>query len=242
MSVIWAWSCSSGSTTAARVEPQHLGQVGALHPPFLPAHHGLLFEIGEHVAGPLHLHQGDQLPAQLRDALHQVAAAFHRIKGPGVHPALLVNAKVHVGRVEQRQFVLLGLDVPVSRVQHSPRHEWLENGIRRGEHTDQAATAIEKVQARRRHDPLVEVGAAAIVPQIVEPDVERRKPEHLGLRRASASATQTLACAAATTSGRASVSRSAVARLMGKRRSVASIRAGFIVTPVASAVPRSRRR
>ena len=36
-----------------------------------------------------------------------------------------------------------------------------------------------------------------------------------------ASATQTLACAAATISGRASESRRAVARLIGKRRSVA---------------------
>ncbi len=38
----------------------------------------------------------------------------------------------------------------------------------------------------------------------------------------SASATQTLACAAATISGRASESRRAVARLIGKRRSVGS--------------------
>src|SRR5690349_19389086 len=53
-------------------------------------------------------------------------------------------------------------------------------------------------------------------------------------RASSASATQTLACAAATTSGRASVSRRAVARLIGKRRSVGSRGARFIVIPAPS--------
>src|SRR5436305_15003331 len=43
----------------------------------------------------------------------------------------------------------------------------------------------------------------------------------------SASAIQTLACAAATISGRASESRRAVARLIGKRRSVGSRGVGF---------------
>ena len=47
----------------------------------------------------------------------------------------------------------------------------------------------------------------------------------------SASATQTPACAAATISGRASESRSAVARLIGNRRSVGSSGAGFSVRP-----------
>ena len=50
-------------------------------------------------------------------------------------------------------------------------------------------------------------------------------------RVSSASATQTLACAAATISGRASESRRAVARLIGKRRSVGSSGAGFSVKP-----------
>src|SRR5262245_55715932 len=52
-------------------------------------------------------------------------------------------------------------------------------------------------------------------------------------RVSSASATQTLAWAAATISGRASESRRAVARLIGKRRSVGSTGAGFSVNPVA---------
>ncbi|HEV3165993.1 MAG TPA: hypothetical protein VGZ22_18340 [Isosphaeraceae bacterium] len=52
-------------------------------------------------------------------------------------------------------------------------------------------------------------------------------------RLSSASATQTLACVAATTSGLASESRSAVARLMGKWRSVVSVGAGLSLRPVA---------
>src|SRR3954470_12526625 len=54
-------------------------------------------------------------------------------------------------------------------------------------------------------------------------------------RVSSASDTQTLACAAATTSGRASESRSAVARLIGNRRSVSAIGAGRSRSPVARA-------
>src|SRR4051812_49263078 len=54
-------------------------------------------------------------------------------------------------------------------------------------------------------------------------------------RVSSASATQTLACAAATISGRASESRSAVARLIGNRRSVGIIGAGLNFSPVARA-------
>src|SRR5512142_1990341 len=54
-------------------------------------------------------------------------------------------------------------------------------------------------------------------------------------RVSSASATQTLACAAATTNGRASESRSAVARLIGNRRSVGANGAGLNLRPVARA-------
>src|SRR5690349_2048662 len=54
-------------------------------------------------------------------------------------------------------------------------------------------------------------------------------------RVSSASAIQTLACAAATTSGRASESRKAVARLIGNRRSVGNIGVGLNRRPVARA-------
>src|SRR5262249_33076709 len=50
-------------------------------------------------------------------------------------------------------------------------------------------------------------------------------------RCSRASATQTLACAAATISGRASASRNAVARLIGKRTSVGSVGASLSFRP-----------
>ena len=45
-----------------------------------------------------------------------------------------------------------------------------------------ADTAVEEVDAGRRHDALVEVRAAAVVPDVVEADVERRHPEDAGPR------------------------------------------------------------
>ena len=48
--------------------------------------------------------------------------------------------------------------------------------------SDQAAAAVEEVDARRGHDALVEVRAAAVVPDVVEADVERGNPEDLGPR------------------------------------------------------------
>src|SRR4051794_12385176 len=57
-------------------------------------------------------------------------------------------------------------------------------------------------------------------------------------RVSSASATHTLACAAATTSGLASESRRAVARLIGKQTSVGSRGAGFSFKSVARGLGR----
>ena len=45
----------------------------------------------------------------------------------------------------------------------------------------QAGTGVEEVRADRGQDALVEVGAAAVVADVVEADVERRDPEDLGL-------------------------------------------------------------
>ena len=98
-----------------------------------------------------------------------------------------------------------------------------------------AGTAVEEVHARRGHDALVEVRAAAIMAKIVEAHVERGDPENLGPVR-SASATQTLDCAMATINGRASESLKAAAKLIGKRMSAVSNGAGFSFMPVASSV------
>ena len=48
--------------------------------------------------------------------------------------------------------------------------------------SDQAAAAVEEVHAGRGHDALVEVRAAAVVPDIIEADVELGNPEDLGPR------------------------------------------------------------
>ena len=61
-----------------------------------------------------------------------------------------------------------------------PRDQGLEEDIGRGDVLDQAAATVEKVHAGRGHDALVEVGAAAVVPEIIEADVERGDPENLG--------------------------------------------------------------
>ena len=45
----------------------------------------------------------------------------------------------------------------------------------------EAGTGVEEVRARRGHDALVEVGAAAVVADVVEADVEVGDPEDLGL-------------------------------------------------------------
>ena len=46
----------------------------------------------------------------------------------------------------------------------------------------QAGAAVEEVHARRGHDALVEVRAAAVVPDVVGAEVERGDPEDLGPR------------------------------------------------------------
>ena len=42
----------------AGVEPQDLGELGALDPPLLPRQDGLLLEVGDHVPGPVDLDRG----------------------------------------------------------------------------------------------------------------------------------------------------------------------------------------
>ena len=101
------------------------------------------------------------------------------VEGAGVHPPVLVHLEVGVGGLEQG-VVLRGLDVPVPGVQDLPRGKGLEDGIGRGDGPPHAGTAVEEVHARRGHDALVEVRAAAVVSDVVEADVERGNPEHLG--------------------------------------------------------------
>ena len=66
-------------------------------------------------------------------------------------------------------------------VQDLPGRQGLVDGVGRGDDPPQAAAAVEVVGARRGHDALVEVGAAAVVAKVVEGDVEVGDPEDLGL-------------------------------------------------------------
>ncbi len=165
----------------ARVEPQDLGEVGALDAPLLPRRGRLLLEVGDHVPGPIDLDSRDQVPAQVRDPLDQVVPPLDAVEGAGIHSPVLVHQEVGVGRHEQG-VVLGGLDVPVPGVQDLPRGQGLEDGIGQGDVLDQSAAAVEEVDAGRGHDALVEVRAAAVVSDIVEAHVERGNPEDLGPR------------------------------------------------------------
>ena len=90
-------------------------------------------------------------------------APLDAVERAGVDPPLLVHPEVGVGGPQQG--VVLGrLDVPVAGVEDLPGHQGLEDRIGRGDEPPQAGTAVEEVDAGRRHDALVEVGAAAVVP------------------------------------------------------------------------------
>jgi hypothetical protein len=74
----------------------------------------------------------------------------------------------------------------VPRIQHLPGNEGLEDDVGGGDVSDhaisgEAGPAVKEVDARRGHDALVEVGAAAVVAYVVEADVERGDPEDLGV-------------------------------------------------------------
>ena len=101
-----------------------------------------------------------------RRSARTAVAALDRIKRAGVDSAVPVHHEVGVGGLEQG-VVLGGLDVPLPGIQDLPGRQRLVNRIGRGDDsqgsTREADAAIEEVGARRGHDPLVEVGAAAVV-------------------------------------------------------------------------------
>ena len=116
----------------AGVEPQDLGEVGAVDAPRFARGGGLLLEVGDHVPGPIDLDPGDQVPAQLRDPLDQVVPPLDAVEGAGVHSPILVHLEVGVGGHEQG-VVLRGLDVPLPGIQDLPRDQGLEDGIGQGD-------------------------------------------------------------------------------------------------------------
>ena len=148
----------------AGVEPEDLGEVGAVDAPLLPRRGGLLLEVGDHVPGPIDLDRWGPGPG-----------SSARSARPGRAPAR---------RSRGRRHTFPGTGAPGSRRRRSCSRAsflavWMSHcrALRTCRATrgwkmasvmatfcDQAGTAVEEVHARRGHDALVEVRAAAVVP------------------------------------------------------------------------------
>ena len=129
--------------------------------------------------GPIDLVGGDQIFAHLQDPLDQVVSALDGVEGAAVHSPVLVHQEVGVGCLKQ-DVVLRGLDVELARVEVLPRGQRLEDDVRQVDVLPEAGTGVVEVHAVDGHDALVEVGAAAVVPDVIGADHERRDPENLG--------------------------------------------------------------
>ena len=116
----------------ARVKPEDLREVGAVHAPRLARGGGLLLEVGDEVPGPIDLDPGDQLLAQLRDPLDQVVPPLDGVEGAGIHSPILVHLEIGIGGHGQR-VVLGGLDVGLPGIEDLPRDQGLEDDIGRGD-------------------------------------------------------------------------------------------------------------
>ena len=103
---------------------------------------------------------------RLVDPLDQVVSALDGVEGAGVHSPILVHLEVGIGR-HQQGVVLRGLNVALPGIEDLPRGQGLEDRVGQVDVLDGRETAVEKVQARRGHDALVEVRAAAVVPDVV---------------------------------------------------------------------------
>ena len=163
----------------AGVEAKNLGEIGTVKPPQFAGGGGLLLEVGDHVSCPIDLVGRDEILAHLQDPLDQVVAALDRVEGAAVHSAELVYEEVGVGRLKQ-DVVLRGLDVELTGIEVLPGGQRLEDDIGEVDVLPEAGAGLVEVRAVYGHDALVEVGAAAVVPDIVVADHERGNPEDLG--------------------------------------------------------------
>ncbi len=180
-SVIWVWSCSSGSTTA-RVEPQHAREPRALDAPLLPRRDRLLLEVGDHVAGAINFVGRDEVASEFLDFLDQLAGEADGVKSAPVDASILMDQEVSVRGLHQG-VVFRPLGIPVPGVEHLTRHQRLVNRVGRMNDAQivppEARPAVEEVGAGGGHDALVEVGSAAVVSDVIEADVQVGEPEHL---------------------------------------------------------------
>ena len=161
------------------VEPEDLRQVGAGDPPILPSQDGPLLQVGEEVPGPVDLVLGHELAAEVGDPDHQVPALLDVEQRPRINAAIPMDAEVGVGHLHEG--VVLGrLDVPVCRVQHLAGDQRFVDDVGQVDGEVRAAARIQEVHAGGGHDPLVEVGAAPVVPDVVGPERGHGNPENLG--------------------------------------------------------------
>ncbi len=132
------------------VQPEDLGEVGALDAPRLAGGDGLLLEVGEQVPGPLDLDLGDQLLAQAGDLLDQVVPPLDAVEGPGIHAPVLVHAEVGIGGHEQG-VVLGGLDVALPRNRGPAARPAARRRHRSGSRTEKDPSWTHPGRHRRRN-------------------------------------------------------------------------------------------
>ncbi len=154
-----------------RVESEDARQPGALDAPRLPGRDGLLFEVGQHVAGPVDLEGLGQVAAQAGDPCDDRSGATDGVERSGVDASGLMDGEVGVGGLHDR-VVLGGLDVVMPGIEvlaGDQREEDRVGGVDGPERGPvEAGPAVEEVGAGIGQDAPVEVGAATIVANIVE--------------------------------------------------------------------------
>ena len=218
--VIWRWSGSIGSITE-RGSSRRTWVRSALR-----TRHSCRLVTARcsrsatHVAGPVDLERGNQVAAQGGDPFDEHSSPLDTVERAGVHAAVLVHKKVSVRGLKQG--VVFGrLDVKIPGSQHLASAHRLEDRLGDGNDAVEGTAGVEEIGADRGQDPLVEVGAAAIVAEIVGAKVDAGDPENLRSREVGLGGPDAR-LRVATIRGRASASWRAVARLIGKRKSFGS--------------------
>src|SRR5262249_44719187 len=92
---------------------------------------------------------------------------------------VLMNAEIGVGRLVNG-VVLGALDVPLPGCEDLPRRQGFKDGVGHVDVLDQAAAAVEEADAGSGEESAVEVGAAAIVADVIEAERQCRDPEYSG--------------------------------------------------------------
>ena len=107
---------------------------------------------------------------------------FDGVEGAGIHSPILVHHEVGIGCHEQRRRssrsgCRIAGNSETCRAASGSKKTSVKLTI-----LPQAGTAVEEVHAGGGHDALVDIRAAAVVPDIIGTNHERRNPEDLGPR------------------------------------------------------------